>query len=123
MSVSIPTDRTSNQPAIGFCRNKDCAVNEQQFRFPVDGSAVVCPKCGASDDGAVGLVVLIHLLTPDNEGPITGMHGRRWRLACDKDRAYLATVTNMEAATVLKEAANCPDCLAADIETKPTLIL
>lgn len=60
----------------------------------------------------VGLLVLTHLLIRDPNGPIKG-HLGRFKLACNTKRAYLATITNLEAATGDPSIANCPGCLAA----------
>ena len=61
----------------------------------------------------VGALVLTHLLLPDPKGPVNGSGGLRYRMACDSARAYLATTTNMEAATDDRAIANCPGCLQA----------
>ncbi len=58
----------------------------------------------------VGLLVLTHLLIRDPKGPFKGQMGR-FRMACNTKRAYLATITNMEAATGDPLIANCPGCL------------
>lgn len=61
----------------------------------------------------VGVLVLTHLIVPDPKGPISGKGGTHHRIACDDRRAYLATATNLEAATDNASVANCPQCLAA----------
>ena len=59
----------------------------------------------------VGLYTLTHLLIPIIDGPILGAGGRRYALACDADRAYIATHTNEEAATGDIQFVNCDQCL------------
>ena len=112
--IIIPGDRTTKQPARGYCLNPECreTSDASRFEFEVTNGEVVCPKCGANEAPTVGLLVLIHLLVPDKNGPIKGMNGR-YRLACDSKRAYLATGTNQEAATGDVRHANCPGCLEA----------
>lgn len=108
----MPEDRVVSQPATGFCRNPQCAVNGQEFTFPVEHDLFACPKCGANKAPMVGVMVLTHLLIPHERGPIEGGGGLRYVIGCDDERAYLATVTNLEAATDNVEVANCPGCLA-----------
>jgi len=55
--------------------------------------------------------VLTHLLIPTPDGPINGTGGLRYRIGCDAKRAYLATLTNLEAATDNPKIANCEGCL------------
>ena len=61
----------------------------------------------------IGLLTLTHFLVRDTGGPILGTGGLRYRLACDSNRDYLATLTNNEAATGDADLVNCPGCLAA----------
>jgi hypothetical protein len=112
--IIIPSDRTTKQQARGYCMNPECLEQSDasRFEFDVDHDRFACPKCGNNVPPGVGLLVLTHLLVSDRAGPIIGTMGRRYRLACHKDRAYLATVTNLEAATVCPSIANCPGCLA-----------
>lgn len=68
----------------------------------------------------VGLLVLTHLLIPSAKGPVKGQGGRRFAIACDQQRAYLATATNQEAVTDQAGIANCPGCLKVAKELKIT---
>jgi hypothetical protein len=52
------------------------------------------------------------------KGPIIGDGGLRYRIACDQSRAYLATVTNLEAATDNPKIVNCPGCRKEAIKQK-----
>jgi len=61
----------------------------------------------------IGTLTLTHLLVHDEHGPVRGKGGVPYKIACDSKRAYLATVTNDEAATDNVEVANCPGCIAA----------
>lgn len=112
--IEIPRDRTTRQPARGYCLNPECLEDSAagRFEFDVQDDRFACPKCGARDTPMVGLLVLTHLLIRDPEGPIRGAMGR-FKLACHHSRAYLATLTNLEAATGDPRIANCPGCLAA----------
>jgi len=112
--VIVPNDRTSKQQPRGYCLNPECLEDSAQsrFEFDVDHDRFCCPKCGGRDGPMVGLLVLTHLLVRDQGGPIVGQFGR-FKLACHNSRAYLATVTNLEAATSDPSIANCPGCLAA----------
>lgn len=112
--IAMPKDRTVKQPATGFCRNKHCRIDGKEFQFPVEHDRFACPKCGADSKPMVGVLVLTHLLLPHEQGPLKGRSGR-WVIACDDQRAYLATATNQEAATDNAEVANCPGCLAKAI--------
>lgn len=110
--IEIPHDRTLNQPSTAFCRNPACReVSNQEFHFRVENDLFACPKCGADRSPMVGLLVLTHLLIPDAMGPVRGKGNRGYKIACDNKRAYLATVTNQEAATDNPKVANCPGCL------------
>ncbi len=113
-NIIVPGDRTSKQPARGFCTNPECleSSDDDRFEFDVQHGDVVCPKCGCDHAPTVGLLVLIHYLVKDPKGRIRGLAGR-YRLACDSQRAYLATTTNQEAATGDLRHVNCPGCLAA----------
>lgn len=112
--IVIPGDRSVKQQAWGVCMNIPCREKstDERFTFPLDHDHLACPKCGADKPPMVGLLSLIHFLVPDAKGPIEGMGGLRYRLACDSMRAYLATHTNQEAATGELAAANCLGCLA-----------
>lgn len=59
----------------------------------------------------IGVFTLTHFLTRDPMGPIKGMGGLRYKLACDGQRAYLATNTNNEAATDQPDVVTCPQCV------------
>lgn len=112
--IVVPEDRVVNQPATGFCRNPKCREKStEEFTFQVEHDRFACPKCGADSAPMVGLLVLTHLLVPEKGGPIKGKGGLTYRIGCDQKRAYLATVTNQEAATDNPKIANCPGCLAA----------
>lgn len=116
MSHFVPTDRTSKQPATGYCFNPSCRnkSEDSRFEFEVDSDdKLQCPKCGRSEPPMVGLLTLIHLLVADPQGPVLGGGGSRWRFACDKGRSHLATATNLEAATGDVSSANCQGCLQA----------
>jgi len=110
--VRIPKDRTAQQQPMGYCLNPQCLEDSDagRFEFLVDHDRFCCPKCGGQDEPMVGLLVLTHLLLSDQRGPIRGQMGR-WKIACETKRAYLATLTNLEAATTDPEIANCPGCL------------
>ncbi len=111
--ICLPADRTTRTQPRGYCLNPQCReVSESRFEFDVDHDRFACPKCGNNQSPGVGLLVLTHLLVQDNSGPILGAVGR-FRLACHQQRAYLATATNLEAATGEPTIANCPDCLAS----------
>lgn len=113
--IIIPGDRTTKQPARGFCYNPACRElsTDERFEFTVDHDRFACPKCGASGPPLAGLLVLIHLLVPHKAGHLIGTGGVRYMLACDETRAYVATVTNQEAGSGDLAAVNCPGCLAA----------
>lgn len=112
--IVIPGDRSIKQQSFGVCMNPACrnVSTDERFIFPVDDDHFACPKCGADKPPVAGLLAQIHLLIPDPKGVIEGAGGLRYRLACDENRAYLATATNQEAATGELAAANCPGCLA-----------
>lgn len=112
--IVIPSDRTTAQQPMGYCLNPACRERSEdsRFEFAVDHDRFCCPKCGSHDAPGVGLLVLTHLLIRDPHGPIKGELGR-FKVACDTRRAYLATFTNLEAATADPSIANCPGCLAA----------
>jgi|LakMenEpi03Aug12_release.lakeMendotaPanAssembly.Ray.scaffolds.fasta_scaffold770787_1 hypothetical protein len=110
--IVIPKDRTTAEPVLGYCYNKQCRPQgKDRFEFIADNDMFACPKCGNDQPPLVGQLVLIHLLVQDRLGPIEGSPGLRYRIACNSKRAYLATATNLEAATVEREAANCATCL------------
>ncbi len=110
--VKIPNDRTTHQRVRGFCRNPECRErSDEEFHFDVENDHFACPKCGAHKEPMAGLLVLIHLLIRNPAGPIIGSGGLRYALGCDLKRAYLATLTNQEAATDDPDVANCPGCL------------
>lgn len=118
--IAIPHDRTTKQPVRGYCYNPECREDsrDERYEFTVEQDCFACPKCGGDTPPRVGLLVLVHLLIEDAKGPIVGALGLRYRLGCDERRAYLATVTNLEAATGLVSAANCPGCLAEHVRLK-----
>lgn len=112
--ISIPGDRTTRAMARGYCLNPAClnASADDRFEFNVEDDLFACPKCGNNSPPGVGLLVLVHFLVPHERGPIMGAT-QRFALACDNARAYLATTTNLEAASGLLSAVNCPECLKA----------
>lgn len=115
--ILIPGDRTQKQPVRAFCGNPECREqSDQRFEFDAQHEAIECPKCGANQSPMVGLVALIHFLHRQKGGPIVGSGGLRYALACDSNRAYLATATNQEAASGDLSVANCPGCLQAAVE-------
>ncbi len=109
--MQVPVDRTEKQPVIAICRNPECREDGKQFEFFVTDDHFCCPKCGANREPMLALKVLIHLLVPHPQGPIQGQGGKKFVIACDDRRAYLATVTNKEAATGSPLLANCPTCI------------
>ena len=115
MATLVPLDRTSKQPATGYCFNPECREKstDSRYEFRVSGNSIRCDKCSCDSPLTVGLLVLIHLLILDREGPIVGSQGLRYRFACDPGRSHLATETNLEAATGDPTCANCPGCLKA----------
>lgn len=112
--IVIPEDRTTKQQSFGVCMNIECreVSTDERFTFPVNDDHFCCPKCGADKPPMVGMLAMVHLLIRAKEGPIEGMGGLRYRLACDSVRSYLATHTNQEAATGEIAAVNCVGCLA-----------
>lgn len=120
--ILIPRDRTKRQPARGYCYNPECREDSDQdrFEFDVEHDRFCCPKCGNDRPPGVGLLVLTHLMIRDPSGPIHGDMGQNYMLACDQKRAYLATVTNLEAATGDPAYCNCPGCLKVAEERKLT---
>jgi len=108
--ITVPEDRTLRQPATAFCRNPECLENGKRFLFEIEHDNPACPKCGANRQPMIGLIVLTHLLVRDKSGPVEGHGGLRYSLACNTPRAYLATATNLEAATDSAELYNCPGC-------------
>jgi len=111
--IIIPSDRTTKQQSRGYCMNPECleSSEDKRFEFDVDNDKFACPKCSQNTPPGVGLLVLTHLLIADPKGPIMGKL-QRFSLACNQKRAYLATITNLEAATGDPMIANCPGCLA-----------
>lgn len=111
----VPRDRSSKQQPRGYCFNPACREKSEdgRYEFNVTGDKIRCDKCGSDSPVLVGLLVLIHLLILDRDGPILGSGGLRYKFACDHKRSHLATPTNMEAATGDVTAANCPGCLKA----------
>lgn len=117
---TIPEDRTQKQPVSCFCRNPDCVEipGGMFFVFQHEHSHVECPKCGATEAPMVGVFVITHYMAKlPKRGQIVGVGGLRYTVACDEKRNYLATATNMEAASDQIEAVTCPGCLEA-IRTK-----
>jgi len=115
IKIVPPKDRTQKQAVRAYCVNPQCWEDDSggRFEFTVEHGEIACPKCGANEPPMVGLLVLVHMLLPDQKGPIRGSGGLRYKLGCEQARAYLATETNLEAATGDIQAANCPGCLKA----------
>ena len=115
-------DQTTKQPVVWCCANPTCRPVIGCFDFESDYP--VCPKCGASGEPQIFKRTLIHLLLADERGVIAGAAGKRYRMACDKTRSHLATLTNGEAAVGIDniEMANCPGCLIA-VGKQPKLLL
>lgn len=109
--ITVPGDRTLKQPTKAFCRNPECSTGKR-FEFEFEHDNPECPKCGASREPMIGMIVLTHLLIRNKNGVIEGDGGLRYQLACDLPRAYLATVTNLEAATNNRDLYNCKGCAA-----------
>ena len=117
--IVIPSDRTTKQPVRGYCYNPECKPRDHdRFEFTVEDDYFCCPKCKAFKGPMVGSLVLIHLITRDNRGPLEGEGGLRYKIACDSERAYTATFTNLESATTVQDIANCPGCLKVAAEQK-----
>lgn len=112
MRIVMPSDRTTKIPAQGFCRNPQCQEKEGElFEFAIEHAHVECPKCKANKSPMVGIYTLTHFLVQVEGGPIRGAGGVSYALACDQQRAYLATVTNLEAASGDITCVNCPQCI------------
>lgn len=112
MGVKVPEDRSLKQPVRGFCRNPECRDQEnKEFQFTVEHDNFACPKCKANQQPMIGVLVLTHLLVPQDKGPITGSGGRQFAIACDTKRAYLATASNLEAVSDNPVVTNCQTCL------------
>lgn len=109
----IPEDRTIKQPSKGFCRNPECRTEHGEFQFEVVHEAFECPKCGANRQPMVGMLVMTHLILPKKGGPIRGVGGLQFYIACDDTRAYMATTSNLEAASDNPAMVNCPACVDA----------
>lgn len=124
--IQIPDDRTIKQPSKAFCRNPKCRTDGKEFVFKVEHADVECPKCGADRVPMVGMLTMTHLLVPDPKGPVRGQGGLTYKMACESDRAYLATATNLEAATDNPKVVTCDGCLSVAEKlkiTKPTSLL
>lgn len=110
--IVLPQDRDIKQPAIGYCRNPACRESSGlEFWFRVEHDHYACPKCGETRYPIVGPLVLVHWLRPTVDGPITGRGGRRFALGCETRRAYLATASNLEAATDNAGLVTCEGCI------------
>ncbi len=118
--VFIPEDRTQKQPVTCICRNPECleSSEDEHFKFTTEHSQIACPKCGADRAPMVAVLALVHFLTRDPKGPIVGYGGLKYAFACAEKRAYLATMTNQEAATGDIRSVNCPGCLKAAADRK-----
>ena len=109
--IILPSDRSIKQPALGYCSRPECAVDGAEYRFRVEHDHYACPKCGETRYPTVGPLVLVHWLRPTGDGPITGRGGRRFALGCETRRAYLATASNLEAATDNAGLVTCEGCI------------
>lgn len=118
MPVTIPNDRTQKQPVKCACYNPECLEDSshERFEFTFEHGQVACPKCGATEPPIISVMSLTHLLHRNKSGKIVGAGGLRFSLACDHNRAYLATRTNLEAATDQVQFVNCPGCLEANFQ-------
>ena len=116
--IILPSDRTTKQPLMAFCRNVECIEDGKRFEFEVQHDPITCPKCGATEHPLIGVMSLIHFLHRADKGPIPGTGGLRYQVACDPTRTYLATDTNDEAASDQLGAVNCPGCLKAAADKK-----
>lgn len=74
-----------------------------------EGDLPVCPQCHAGE-GLVVPLVDVHWLILDAQGQIEGVHGLRYRVACDPARSVLATQTENYAGTDVIQAVTCPAC-------------
>ena len=70
--------------------------------FEADGPQ--CPRCKSGPPVVVPLA-LIHLLV-EGDGPITGMNGRRYQVACSKN----AMLSEAVRASNVPDAVSCPRC-------------
>lgn len=107
--VVIPDDRTIKQPVVARCLNLACAEKGRNFEFATEGD-VKCPKCGETEGPMIQLLCLVHFMVRDKMGPIEGVNGSHWRIACDHKRSLIATETNLEAASDQLDSVNCPGC-------------
>lgn len=104
--------RTLRQPLQGYCLNPECFDPEStdgRFTFPIENE-IVCPKCKNGSFPFVGLLALVHWIRESMVGQILS-NRRRYEMACDIKRHYIATETNQEAGTNYPGAVNCPGCL------------
>jgi hypothetical protein len=87
-----------------------CPVRFGQHR-EFEGDRPLCPKCGAGMPAVVELVP-VHFLYGDPLGPIEGVHGLRYKVACEPTREVLARHIGDEyAATGDPRAVTCLSCL------------
>jgi hypothetical protein len=118
VSDIILPQQTTRQPVIWLCKNPACKGSRERY-FEFQSDYPTCPKCGL-EFPAVEKKSLIHWLITDPRGHFPGEGGIRYRIACHKDRDWLATVNdkvkgtvaNGEAATGDIRSVNCPGCLA-----------
>lgn len=111
MTKIIHPDQTTKQPVVWRCPNPECRDSSLDRYFDFESDQPKCPKCSAGPP-VVSKRALIHLLVRDPQGKIVGEYQRRYKLACDASRSFIATQTNGEAGTDQVAAANCPGCLA-----------
>lgn len=87
----------------------DQAAPSGFFEFEADRPA--CPKCGRSGPQVVRLTP-VHFLALDQQGPIQGGDGLRYKIACQPKRDFLATARGDDfSATPDPRAATCKSCM------------
>lgn len=115
--IILPDERSSKQRNYAFCENHECReINKStgqmdRFHFEVEHSIFCCPKCGANKPPIVGMLAKVHLMVRDKLGEFEGAGGLRYRIACDKGRGHISTLTNHEAGTDDLSVVTCEDCL------------
>lgn len=117
--VQLPEGRTKHQPIVWRCANPECArrFGQKHYDFTTKNDHPKCPQCGA-EPPYVAARALIHLLVPDERGPIPGEYGVRYKILCEPTRAVMATERNQEACSGDFRVVNCGGCLALLGSTK-----
>lgn len=72
-----------------------------------ESSEPICPSCKASAPAVVQLTA-VHFLFPEKDGPIVGLHGLKFRVACKPETKALRGVP----ATGESGPVTCPRCKA-----------